>query len=330
MDTCGKGVLIAVLSKQTPSISLASISRSGRTGQRSRIFRFTTWSRTSRGATEATRSAGGANWRLIHDGSSTDDHSYNSASTLVFWLANGGEIANLSTPGQPPYSLDPAGFGYPAVCCGPAGGFANSYNTAISLAVGIVPSTTAQYNYVISKNGSEGVQSPDGAPVSQNYKSNEFEYYLQDSWRATSKITITAGVRHSLLQTPYEVNGQQIAPTVNTADWFNRRASDATQGIAYEPLLTYGPSGQARGKTPYYPMAKGNIAPRVAVAYAITPRTSIRAGFGMYYDHFGEELTSSFAQTGSFGLGDECSESSRILHCRQHASIYFDIVDSAA
>ena len=246
--------------------------------------------------------SGGANWRLIHDESSTDNHSYNSASTLVFWLANGGEIANLSTPGQSPYSLDPAGFGYPAVCCGPAGGFANSYNTAISLAVGIVPSTTAQYNYVISKNGSEGVQSPDGAPVSQNYKSNEFEYYLQDSWRATPKITITAGVRHSLLQTPYEVNGQQIAPTVNTADWFAHRASNAAQGIAYEPLLTYGPSGQARGKTPYYPMAKGNIAPRLAVAYAVTPRTSIRAGFGMYYDHFGEELTSSFAQTGSFGL----------------------------
>lgn len=245
--------------------------------------------------------SGGANWRLIHNESSTDSHSYNSASTLVFWLANGGEIANLSTPGQS-QSLDPAGFGYPTVCCGPAGGFANSYNTAVSLAVGIVPSTTAQYNYVISKNGSQGVQSPDGMPVGQDYKSNEFEYYLQDSWRATPKITVTAGVRHSLLQTPYEVSGQQIAPTVNTVDWFGRRASDAAQGIPYEPLLTYGPSGQARGAMPYYPMAKGNIAPRLSVAYAVTPRTSIRAGFGVYYDHFGEELTSSFAQTGSFGL----------------------------
>jgi len=105
-----------------------------------------------------------------------------------------------------------------------------------------------------------------------------------------------------LLQTPYEVNGQQIAPTVNTVDWFNQRASDAAKGIAFEPLLTFAPTGQARGDRPYRPMPKNNIAPRFAVAYAVNTRTSVRAGFGMYYDHFGEGITSSFSQFGAFGL----------------------------
>lgn len=246
--------------------------------------------------------SGGANWRLIFNESSTDANSFNSADTNEYWLVNAGEVANTTPSGGPPASLDPAAFGYPAVCCGPTGGFANSYNLAITFATGIVPQTTEQYNYRISANGASATQQADGAFVNQKYKDNEFEYYLQDSWRATPKLTLTFGIRHSLLQTPYEVNGQQIAPTVDTVDWFKQRASDAAQGIAYEPVLNFGPAGQARGDRPYWPMPKGNVAPRFALAYAVNPRTSIRAGAGVYYDHFGEGITTSFNQYGSFGL----------------------------
>jgi hypothetical protein len=246
--------------------------------------------------------SGGVNWRLIFNESSTNANSFNSADTNVFWLLDGGEIANTTPAGGPPASLDPAVFGYPAVGCGPTGGFANSYNLAIAFATGLVPRTTDQYNYRISADGASGTQQADGALVNQDYKANEFEYYLQDSWRATPKLTLTAGLRHTLLQTPYEVNGQQIAPTVNTVDWFARRASDAAKGISFEPLLTFAPAGQARGDRPYWPMPKNDIAPRLAIAYAVNPRTSIRAGAGVYYDHFGQGITSSFDQFGAFGL----------------------------
>jgi len=244
----------------------------------------------------------GVNWRLIFNESSTNANSFNFANTNEYWLVNAGEIANTTPAGGPAASLDPAAFGLPAVCCGPTGGFANSYNLAITFATGVVPQTTEQYNYRISANGKSANQQPDGAFVNQEYKATEFEYYLLDSWRVTSKLTITAGFRHSFLQTPYEVNGQQIAPTVNTVDWFNRRASDAARGIAFESPLTFAPAGQARGNRPYWSMPKNNIAPRFAVAYAVNPRTSIRAGVGMYYDHFGEGITSSFNRFGAFGL----------------------------
>jgi len=244
----------------------------------------------------------GANWQLIFNENSTNSNSFNSADANEYWLANAGSIANTSSPGGPPVSLDPAAFGYPAVCCGPTGGFANSYNQAIAFATGLVPQTTDQYNYRISSNGASAIQQADGAFVNQDYKANEFEYYLQDSWRVTSKLTLTAGIRHTLLQTPYEVNGQQIAPTINTVDWFKQRASDAAQGIAFEPLLTFAPAGQARGDRPYWPMSKLNFAPRLAFAYEATPHTSIRAGFGMYYDHFGEGIVDSFTQYGAYGL----------------------------
>jgi hypothetical protein len=240
--------------------------------------------------------SGGANWRLIFNNNSTNGNSFNSASTNEYWLVNGGSIANTGG------SLDPAAFGYPAVCCGTSDGFANSYNIAIALMVGLVPETDAQYNYGVSKDGLSGNQYADGAFIKRHFKANEFEYYLQDAWRVTPKLTLTFGVRHSLLQTPYETSGQQIAPTTSTHEWFAQRAADAAQGKAFEPLLTFAPSGQARGGKPYWPMQKNNVAPRFSFAYEANSRTSIRGGFGLFYDHFGQGIVSSFDQLGSFGL----------------------------
>src|SRR5437879_3676128 len=62
-------------------------------------------------------------------------------------------------------------------------------------------------------------------------------------------------------------------------------------------------------------MRKDNFGPRLAVAYSPGVRdglvkaifggpgkSSIRAGMGMYYDHFGEGIVDGFSQFGSFGL----------------------------
>ena len=43
----------------------------------------------------------------------------------------------------------------------------------------------------------------------------EGEMYLQDKWNVTPSLVLTAGVRYSMLQPPYESAGNQVAPTVN-------------------------------------------------------------------------------------------------------------------
>jgi hypothetical protein len=54
-------------------------------------------------------------------------------------------------------------------------------------------------------------------------------------------------------------------------------------------------------------MDKLDLAPRFAAAYQLNPNTSIRAGFGLYFDHFGQGIVDSFDQAGEFGLvtGDQ-------------------------
>ena len=70
-------------------------------------------------------------------------------------------------------------------------------------------------------------------------------------------------------------------------------------------LSAFSPSGPAVGRPGYWPKQKLNIAPRLSVAYSPDTKTSIRAGFGMYYDHYGQGIVNSFTDTGSFGLSTQ-------------------------
>ncbi len=220
----------------------------------------------------------GGNWRLVHQNNATDANSYDSGNTNPYWL--GGVAPSPANLGQ---------------------GFGNSYLIAYANLVGAIPSVTDQYNYQISSATSASILA-DGAPLTRHFKANEYEYYLQDSWRPMPNLTLTFGLRHSLLQTPWETTGQEITPTVDTHTWYEARETAALQGQINEPDLSFSPTGPYYNQPGYYPKSKNNIAPRLSIAYSPDAKTSIRAGAGTYYDHFGEALVNNFDQHGSFGV----------------------------
>jgi len=276
----------------------------------------------------------GGNYRLIYNHRRSDALSYNYGYTNAYALANAG-IAGTCL------SLDPAAYGQLAVagsifstgspCAGQdantgAPSFVNSYNFAMANLTGLLDLVTTQANYQISPNGATASLLGSGAMLNREFKSNEFEYYLQDSWRVRPRLTLTFGLRHTLLQTPYEMHGQQVQPTVDIDQWFKTRAQQATLGNSVQPDLSFAPSGQARGLKPYWPMQKGNVAPRIAVAFSPAPesglwrrifggaeKSSIRAGYGIYYDHYGEGIVNSFDQYGSFGLSNSITNPTNVL-----------------
>ena len=45
-------------------------------------------------------------------------------------------------------------------------------------------------------------------------------------WQATPNLTLTFGLRYSLSEPPYEVNGQQVAPNIPMKDWFDQRVEN--------------------------------------------------------------------------------------------------------
>jgi hypothetical protein len=230
----------------------------------------------------------GGNWRLIHQNYSTNSNSFDGASTNPFGLGD-----------APP---QPSSIGAPALNLG----FTNSYSIAYASLVGTVPQITDVFNYRITSVTS-ATALPDGAFIARNFKANEFEWYLQDAWRVRPNLTVTFGVRHTILQTPYESNGQMVAPTIDTHAWYLQRENAALAGQIDEPDLEFAPAGPHYGRSGFYAKAKDNFAPRIAVAYSPDGKTSFRAGAGIYYDHYGEALISNFEQQGSFGMSSKVS-----------------------
>ena len=230
----------------------------------------------------------GGNWRLVHQNRGSDAISYNSASSNPYWL--GGNPPDPSTVGGLPVDS----------------GFSNSYAIAYANLVGTIPQVSTEENYAVTS-PTAGSLLPDGAFINRHFKANEFEWYIQDSWRPLPNLTVTFGVRHTILQTPWETHGQQVAPTTDTHAWFMQREAAAQVGQVYEPDLTFAPNGPFYHKPGYWPKQKANFAPRLAFAYSPDSKTSIRAGFGLFFDHYGEQLVSTFDQQGSFGTSSSVS-----------------------
>jgi hypothetical protein len=241
----------------------------------------------------------GGNYRQIDNLRESNEQNFFGALTNVYWLNYSG-ISNTGS------SLDPAAFGFPAV----DPDFGASYDFAMAALAGIITQVNA--NYELNKNLNV---IPQGETVPRHFRNHEYEFYGQDQWRMKPNLTFTYGLRYSILQPPYETTGTQVAPTISLHDWFNQRAAAAAQGNVYDPTIGFQLSGQANGKQPYWGYDYKDVAPRVAFAYSPKAengwsrrlwggqgKTSIRAGYGIYFDHFGEGITNTFDREGSFGL----------------------------
>jgi len=234
----------------------------------------------------------GGNYRAIFDNHSNNTTLYNNAEVTYGNLII-GSIAGTGT------SLDPGAFGYPSV----NGNFSGAYNVAVADITGLITLATGYDNYSVNNGALTAL--PAGVFPNRHFFSNEFEYYAQDSWKIKPNLTLNFGLRHSLLQVPYERDGQQVVPTFSLSKWFANRVAAAAAGTVDQPPIAYTQGGQADGKPAYWNMDKFDIAPRFSFAYSPNSTLSIRGGFGIYYDHFGDALVDAVDERGSFGLSSQ-------------------------
>jgi hypothetical protein len=89
------------------------------------------------------------------------------------------------------------------------------------------------------------------------------EYFAQDDWRVTDRLTFNLGARWTLHSPSTEKNNQ--GAIFNTS----------TQLLQYA-----GVNGNPRsGRELHY----GNVAPRLGLTYLVTPKTVVRSGFGIVF-----------------------------------------------
>jgi hypothetical protein len=168
--------------------------------------------------------------------------SYSSAATTPGWFLDNARY--LLLPNVSPNTL-------------------SDYTDQMVNLLGLVSQGTANYNY-----DKQGNLLPQGQGIHRDFADNEFEVFLQDTWKVTRTFTVTAGANVSLNPALYEVNGYQTSTNIPLSTWFNDRAALAEAGLPQSlvtPLsfqLANSPGGH-----PLYPF-QHHIAPRVAFAYS--------------------------------------------------------------
>lgn len=190
-------------------------------------------------------------------------------------------------------------------------GLGLSNNTAVTNAfgtlLGVLNSLNVTYQY--QKDGSI---MPLGDPRQNNFINYNYEFYVQDSWKVTPKLTVNYGIRYGVSTAPWEVNGLQVTTNPSTDVYFANRIGAMNSGLGMNQLpnsgrVTYDLNGPVNGRGSWYAPDKNNFAPRLSAAYAVTPKTVIRMGASMVYDQYGNDLVTNMASSGSPGISTTMS-----------------------
>jgi hypothetical protein len=256
----------------------------------------TTWTAGNHTVTFGTQLRGVRNDRL------TNQSSFSSASANASWLVSSG--AELNAPFTDMNSR-----------------FRVSFRDAAAAVLGLVTQGNAQYNYL-----TDGTVLGQGEPVQRNFNNNEYEFFVSDSWRIKPNLTITAGLRWSLMPPVEEANGQQLSSDIPLSSWFGLRSYLAEQGRPQSDVqpISFVTNEDPRWR-PLYPYHKKNFAPRLGIAWSPgfndglgkflfggAGKTSIRAGWGMFYDNFGQGILRRYDAT-AFGLSNALTNQSATL-----------------
>ena len=181
-----------------------------------------------------------------------------------------------------------------------------SNSTAVTNAfgtlLGLLNSFSATYQY--QKDGSV---LPFGASRLYDFITKNSEFYVQDTWRVSSKLTLSYGLHYEFDSVPYEANGLQVSTTPGLNTYFAARAGAAAAGIPGNTLpgankITYALNGPVNGLPSWYSPDKNNFAPRIGLAYSVDSKTVVRLGAGVTYDQYGNDLVNSVSSLGSVGL----------------------------
>jgi len=133
-----------------------------------------------------------------------------------------------------------------------------------------------------------------------------FGIYIHDDWRVTRKLTLNMGVRYEY-ETPvterYNRSVAQYAFDQPSPIEAQARANYARAPIPELPASQFRVPGGLTfvgvngGPRAYWKGEKNNFMPRIGLAYQMSARSVIRAGYGLFYDTIGVAKSDSI-QTG--------------------------------
>jgi hypothetical protein len=112
-----------------------------------------------------------------------------------------------------------------------------------------------------------------------DYHHQVYAFYAQDDWKVTPNLTLNLGLRYELFTTIKERNNELGTFDLSTG------ALIVPKGVTAEltPQLAAIVPVQATGTSGLISPDTNNFAPRIGLAYKVTPKFIVRAGYGIFY-----------------------------------------------
>lgn len=185
-----------------------------------------------------------------------------------------------------------------------------SLRTALTAVFGRYSQYQATYNY-----GLDGNRLPANEAIVREFATEEYDFYVQDSWRIRPNLTVTGGLRYGLSMPIYETQGYQAKPNIGLQEYFDRRVAASLQGQNYTDPLSIVKAGRKNGLPDFYSLDKNNFQPSISVAWSPDFKDGVlakifgkdsasvfRGGFRITNDYFGQALAVNFEGNNRLGF----------------------------
>jgi hypothetical protein len=137
-------------------------------------------------------------------------------------------------------------------------------------------------------NGGESIATfllgiPDGGQITSlhnvDYRRQIYAIYALDDWKVTPRLTLNLGLRYELFSTIKEANNQQ-----STFDFATQSLiAPKGQNLQLTPTLATELPIQSTGSRGLINPDLNNFAPRIGLAYQVSSKLALRAGYGIFY-----------------------------------------------
>ncbi|MFN7927566.1 MAG: carboxypeptidase-like regulatory domain-containing protein [Blastocatellia bacterium] len=230
---------------------------------------------------------GGTNMRFISNQRSSLANAFDTAIINPSYYDLSGDVVLNSDAGNPIFSN--------------VGGSSTDLRDALASVIGRYSQYAANINYDRQGN----VIAP-GTPIKRDFRTQEYDFYLQDAWKLRPNLTVNYGLRWSNSVPVYEANGLQVKPVQNLGEYFDKRVAGALAGKPVVDPISIDLAGKANGRTGFYRHDWNNFAPTASFAWSPNfkggllgtlfgeNKTSFRGGYRLVFDRLGGALAVSF------------------------------------
>ncbi len=156
--------------------------------------------------------------------------------------------------------------------------------------------------------------------VTREFKTEEYDFYLQDSWRIRPNVTFTAGLRYGLSVPVSETQGYETVPSIELSRYLDATIQAMNLGGNYREPLSVRLAGKANGRDSIYPMDTNNWQPRISIAWSPEftsgffskifgkeSQSVFRAGVAVTNDYFGQQLATNWDGANTLGFSSSAT-----------------------